>query len=109
MIEACLLLIYNNRDDSIFVARDTFGIKPLFYHKLIIVIFISSEKKSFFTKIQTKNLTEKLFINISNMVIIKLIMTLFFQILNHYYLEDIFLSQKTNLTSKNGIILKLKN
>lgn len=60
MIEGMFaFLIYNNTDNSIFVARDAFGIKPLFYQIDNGNFFISSEKKSFFYKNSNKKLNRE--------------------------------------------------
>jgi asparagine synthase (glutamine-hydrolysing) len=40
--------IYDSKNNSLFVARDAFGIKPLFFNFSKKSFFISSEKKSFF-------------------------------------------------------------
>ena len=38
-------IVYNNKDDSLFVARDQFGIKPLYYYEKEDFIIFSSEIK----------------------------------------------------------------
>ena len=38
-------IVYNDNDDSIFVARDQFGIKPLYYYEKEDYIIFSSEIK----------------------------------------------------------------
>ena len=51
--------IYNKKDNSIFVARDSFGIKPVFFYKKNNNFIISSEKKAIFNLGVSKKLNHE--------------------------------------------------
>ena len=51
--------IYNKKENSIFAARDRFGIKPIFFYKKNSKFIISSEKKAIFNIGVKKNLNQE--------------------------------------------------